>query len=283
MLLLGILGGALGLAPSVRLSTLKASCFSGMPAARLTSASTRPNSMLQLRGGARTLSPRMIATEIGVGVLASTGLLAWAFPDVNLPGFDGYDSATKSIVRAIGAWQLCYSFVLCAGSQVGPAVASSSLLAAAATIMAILPVWDTLGRERPSQVVTAAVFAVLGVALRSVSPYLAAAAYLLPGTLIYATPTKSTAELYRLASPLSPLASSMLKLYGASIGFVGIYLAALGAGLAHSAGFAAALIANALVSLRWAATEASGLRAPKAGAIAWAAISAILAALSVVA
>jgi len=231
--------------------------------------------------------PSMLATEISAGVLASTGALAWLFPGANLASFKEYDSATQSIVRAIGAWQLCFASVLLVGKRALPVatVAGFSLFYAAGTIFSMVPVWDTLGREKSSQVAVAVLFALLGkLSLAGrVSPYVAPAAYLLTGTLIYATP-KSTAELYQLTRlPLPDLASSVLSLYGASITYVGVYLAAIASGLAHPAGLAMALCANVLASLRWAATEATKLEVPKAGPLLWAAISAALAGMSVLA
>ena len=48
------------------------------------------------------------------------------------------------------------------------------------------------------------------------------------------------------------------------------------ASFAHPISLAAALLANALVSLRWALTEAAKLGTPKVGPLAWAIISAVL-------
>ena len=38
-------------------------------------------------------------------------------PEANVPGFTGYDRETQCIVRAIGAWQLCYASIITVGKR----------------------------------------------------------------------------------------------------------------------------------------------------------------------
>lgn len=226
----------------------------------------------------------LCTTEAAAALLASTGALAWVSPEANLPGFDGYgdDEPAQRIVQTIGAWQICFAYVLLAGKQGAAAAAGQGLYAASVTALAIIPVWSRLGREKYSQAGAALLFAGLGrlTLARSLSPFVAAAAYLLTGGLIFCTP-RGTAALYQLTTPLSELASSMLGLYGGVIAMGGVYLAALASGLSQPRCLAAALLANGLVALKWTAVEAGKLRQPKWPAAAWAVVSAALAALAI--
>ena len=229
--------------------------------------------------------PRMLGTtETAAALLASTGALAWVSPEANLPGFDGYadDEPAQRIVQTVGAWQICFAYVLLAGKQGAAIAAGQGLYAASVTTLAIIPVWSQLGREKYSQAGAAVLFACLGklTFARAISPFVAAAAYLLTGGLIFCTP-RATAGLYQLTTPLSELASSMLGLYGGVIAMGGVYLAALAAGLTQPRCLAAVLLANGFIALKWTAMEASKLKQPKWPAAAWAAVSAALAALAI--
>lgn len=220
-------------------------------------------------------------TEVGSGLLAATGLLAWISPTTNLPGFKDYDEPSSTLVRAVGAWQLALAFVLLAGRQGATAAAGRGLYAAALTQLAVLPVWEYFGREKASQAGAILIFALLGrlTLCGRISPVVSAVVYLLTGTLIYFTP-KATAELYQVNQSMSELGYSILSLYGGVIATSGVYLAGLAYGLAQPLAFAAAFGTNALISLKWAFTEATQLGAPKVGALLWAAISAALSALA---
>ena len=220
-------------------------------------------------------------TEAGAGILAASGALAWVSPKTNLPGLKEYDDTASKIVRAVGAWQIALAAVLLTGRHGATVAAGRGLYIAALTQLSVVPVWESLGREKGSQVGAILLFTILGRLTLGghVSPIVSAAVYVLTGTLIYFTP-KSTAALYQLNTPLSELAYSMLSLYGGVIATSGIYLAGLACGLAQPRCLAAALAMNAVVSLKWAATEAGKLGVPKVGPLLWAAISAVLSGLA---
>jgi len=76
---------------------------------------------------------------------------------------------------------------------------------------------------------------------------------------------------------VSALGHSMLAVSGGNILMTGIHLLALARGLSQSQSFAAAFVANALLAIRWALTDANALGAPILGPLGWAAISAVLA------
>ena len=227
-------------------------------------------------------------TEIGAGLLATSGAFAWVSPQTNLPGFKDYDTlpgfkeyTTTAIVRAIGAWQIGLASVLLAGKHGVTVGAGYGLYAASASALAVVPAWEMLGREKSSQVGAILVFALLGsltLAGRA-SPLISAAAYLLAGLSIYFTP-KSTAGLYKLNKPVSTLGYSMISLYGGVIATAGIYLAALAQGLAQPVCFAVAFGVNAFISLKFAVVDAGKVGCPKAGPLIWAAVSAVLSGLA---
>jgi len=223
----------------------------------------------------------MLLTETSAGLLAATGALAWVSPQTNLPGFKNYDESAQVIVRAVGAFQMCLASVLIAGTRGVAVAAGHGLYSAALTILAVVPVWEHFDRPKGPQVGVAILFAALGkLCLRGkASPLLAPAAYLLTGVLIYFTP-KATAELYQASKPISELGYSMLSLYGGVISMSGVYLASLTYGLTQPQSLAAVFVTNALLSLKWVVAEAGKLEAPKAGALLWAAISALLAVLA---
>ena len=143
----------------------------------------------------------------------------------------------------------------------------------------IIPVWDTLGREKPSQAFAVVLFAALGrlTLAGSVSPFVAAAAYLVPGLLIFSLP-QGTTELYQLSASVSKVGLAALRQYGAAITMSGVYLAALAAGVAQPAAFAASFAARALMSAVGVAD--ASLVFPRAGAIGSMLLSAALAGLA---
>ena len=237
----------------------------------------------------RAPPPELLATEVGAGVLAVTGALAWTSPVFAYPGPGRGDaSALKDsegsavqILRLVGAWQMCLASLLLSGGQGAKVAACKGLYAAAFTVMSMLPVWEYFDRPKGSQVGVALAFAALGKLILNgaLSPLIGGAMYILVGSLIYFTPV-STAELYALSKPMTDFAYSMLTLYGGMITTCGIYLVALAAGLSQPQGFAAALGANALLALKWAIFEAGKLGASKLPPLIWAALSATFSALA---
>lgn len=212
-----------------------------------------------------TVTPRLAAdaqmalplTEAAACIFAASGALSWVSPETKMSGLKQYDDAASKIVRAVGAWQLALAAVLLTGPYGATVAAGRGMYIAALTQLSVLPVWDSIGREKGSQVGAILLFTILGRLTLGghVSPIVSAAVYVLTGTLIYFTP-KATAELYQLNTPLSELAYSMMSLYGGVIATTGIYLAGLACGLAQPRCLAAAFATNAFFSLKLAATEA---------------------------
>jgi len=224
-----------------------------------------------------------LLTNVGAGLFAASGAMAWISPAAT---FDSYGLKNADVsalynMRALGAWQLCLAAVLVAGKEAVATAAGLGLFSAAAAILMNIAVWEYFSRPKGSQVGTMLVFLLLGrySLMGSVSAWVSPCVYLLVGGLIHATPV-TTGKLYELAKPMSDLAHSMLALSGSTILTAGVYLASLAYGLAQPQSFAAAFLCNAFFSLKWAVTEAAGLNAPKAGPLAWAAISAVLSALA---
>ena len=238
---------------------------------------TRPRVTTRRTPRAALLVP---ATETGAGLLAATGVLAWVAPEANLPGFKDYDSTAAAVVRTIGAWQIVLAVALLASGAGAAVAAGRTMYAAAITEMCVIPVKDAQlkcprwvkGLMAGASLAAAA----LGKLTLSgaVSPTVAAAALTVIGGRVYVAPTSSIAA--RFDAPASDLAVSLLSLYGAVIAMSGIALVGQVVGLSRPRCTALVLVAYSLVSLRWAAAEATALDTPKIGPLATVAVTALL-------
>lgn len=235
---------------------------------------------MRLRGGSNT----ELLCNVGAGLLAGSGTLAWISPSTYYEalGMQDVDSSALAFMRISGAYELSLAAVTLAGTKGGPVQASSvGLFSTALAIVANIAVYEYFERPKMGSVAYAVLFTVLGKLTLDgrVSTFVAAAFQLLLGTLIYLTP-KQTTVLYELTKPVSALGHSTLALSGGVILTSGCYLLALGRGLTKPQSFAAAFACNAVLAAKWALLEASALGAPMRGALARAAISALLAGLA---
>jgi hypothetical protein len=241
--------------------------------------------LVQLRGGILPAATPELLTKTVASVIGAASVAQWVSPEASvtqaLAGAAGVKSpsqASSTIFRISGAWSGCTAMVLMAGKR-GCAKAASSfgLYAAALTMLAVIPPWDTLGREKASMVATALVFGVLGkYTLAGVlTPKLAPALYLLIGGLIFGTP-KSTAELYKVSAPMDDLAYSMMSVMGAAIFNTGVYLAALASGLGQMKSLAALCFSCAASAVHFTRSFVDKFDGSTVPGLIWAAVGAAL-------
>ena len=88
--------------------------------------------------------------------------------------------------------------------------------------------------------------------------------------------TDSAVDMYEMKG-VSKLGKAMMKMLGGQALCVGTYLAALIKGKSESEAFAYAMAVNGLAAAKFAFVEADDLNVPKAGPLAWTALSGALA------
>ena len=88
--------------------------------------------------------------------------------------------------------------------------------------------------------------------------------------------TDSAVDMYEMKG-VSKLGKAMMKMLGGQMLCVGTYLAALIKGKTESEAFAYAMAVNGLAAAKFAFVEADDLNVPKAGPLAWTALSGALA------
>jgi len=219
-------------------------------------------SLARLRGGS-------IVTNVGAGIIAGTGALAWISPSAAFEavGMPNHDASALAFMRILGAYQLVLAAVTLA-SKKGPSHASAvGLFSTALAIVANIAVYEYFERPKLGSVAYAVLFVGLGslTLAGKVGPSVAAGFHLLLGTLIHLTP-KQTVVLYELTKPVSAYGYSTLALSGGVILTTGAFLLALARGLSQPQSFAVASACNALFLGKWLLLEAGALGAPILGA-----------------
>ena len=270
-----------------------------------------------------------LLTDLGAGVFAASGALAWLAPAASLGnyGLPKADISALSTMRTIGCWRLCSAAVLLAGKRSPTFAAGVGLLSAALSTLVNVANWDVLERPLGNQLPGIFVLSFLGkrVLDGAIGARWAAGIYLLMGGLIWADPktTISTGSaprrwlnpgsagegvvtkrrrrrreltsvsrvraracslpsraVYDIKKPVSDVAHSMLSLSGGAIMSTGVFLGCLAGGVALPQSIAATFATDALLALKWALTEATGLGATRMGGLIWSATSLIVGALA---
>ena len=109
----------------------------------------------------------------------------------------------------------------------------------------------------------------------SLSKWVITAICLINGAQFFLAPD-SAVDMYEMKG-VSKLGKAMMKMLGGQMLCVGTYLAALVMDKSQSEAFAYAMAVNGIAAAKYAIADADDLKAPKTGALAWAAISAGLA------
>jgi len=226
-----------------------------------------------------------LLADIGAGVFAASGALAWLAPAASLNNYGllpKADVSSLSTMRTIGCWRLCSAAVLLAGKKSPQFAAGVGLLSAGLSTLVNVANWDVLERPLGNQLPGIFVLSLLGkcVLNGAVGARWAAGIYLLMGSLIWADPRTTISTVYDIKKPVSDVAHSMLSISGGAIMSTGVFLGCLAGGIALPQSIAATFATDALLALKWALTEAKGLGAPRMGGLIWSATSLIVGALA---
>ena len=232
----------------------------------------------------RAASPRAsMLTNVGAGIFAVSGALAWVAPGQSLANYGlATDASALVTMRAVGCWRICGAAVLLAGTRGPSHAAGVSLVAAALTTLVSVANWDVLSRPLGNQIPGVVLLSILGKLTLGgrVGPRWAAGVYLLLGGLIWAAPTSTIQDVYEIQKPVSDVGRSMLSLSGGALVSTGVFLAGLVRGLALPQCLALTFATDAALALKWALLEVSSLGGAKVGGFLWAISSLAVAALS---
>jgi len=235
----------------------------------------RSSAALRLRGGSLDL-----ITNVGAGLVAGSGALAWIAPSAyyEAVGMPNHDASALAFLRILGAYQLGLGAVTFASKEGAVHASTVGLFSSALAMVANIAVYEYFERPKMGTVAYAVLFLVVGQLTRlgKANPAVAAGLHLLVGSLIYLTPVETT-ELYGLTKPVSAYGHSTLALSGGVILTTGMQLLALARGLSQPQSFAVACACTALITIKWALSDAGALGAPVYGALAAAAASTALA------
>jgi len=225
--------------------------------------------VLSLRGGDTV-------TNVAAGLLGATGVASYIFPKESLEnyGASDLDETALSAMRNQGPWQLALAALTLVNTDKVHAV--SNLLASAAIFLMIPPL-ETFGWPKAPSVAWIGFLAGLGVySLKNeVSPWVSTASFLANGVQFYFMP-KSMYEMYKVAKLPSAKGFVLTKQQGMLMMSTGIYLGCLAQGLTQAEALAAAWVSNGVGVVKFAYTDMAAFNLPKAGALVWAAISAVI-------
>ena len=263
--------------PCPQLLVLSLGCAAALRAEAPAKTTSLP-AALRLRGG---VSSETIVS-VGAGLTAASGLLSYISPKTNLAAYkipaSLIDDTALGAMRAVGCWQLALTALLLAEPSKALAV---SLFCPAAAIFLSIPAYEAFGTQKASAVVWVGILSALGkLGLDGKLPnWVAPALFLVNGAQFFFTPSGAM-SMYKAAKMPSALGLSMVTLQGTMMLGMGAYVTALAAGLTHMQAFGIAWIINGALAAKWAVTEAPKFNTPKAGPLAWSAISAVIAGLA---
>ena len=146
-----------------------------------------------------------------------------------------------------------------------------------AFILIAQPCFEKFQSPKTADAIWMAVMAAIGYKTLdgTLNKWVAAALWLGNGAQFWLAP-KSGIDLYEMKG-VSKLGESLMSLWGGQALCVGTYLAALIKGKSESEAFAYAMAVNGLAAAKFAFVEADDLNVPKAGPLAWTALSGALA------
>ena len=151
------------------------------------------------------------------------------------------------------------------------------VLSSVAIILIAQPCFEKYQSPKTADAIWMPVMAAIGYKTLdgTLNKWVAAALWLGNGAQFWLAP-KSGIDLYEMKG-VSKLGESLMSLWGGQALCVGTYLAALIKGKSESEAFAYAMAVNGLAAAKFAFVEADDLNVPKAGPLAWTALSGALA------
>ena len=230
----------------------------------------RPQRALAVRGG------EVDPMQIGKGLVAASGIYGAFDPAANLAkyGVSNSNPSANAIMRA-GAWsQLLFAAALNLDTD---KVHGQIMYHGIAWLLITQPCWEKHQAPKAPDAIWMAIMGAIGYKTLdgSLSKWVITAICLANGAQFFLA-TDSAVDMYEMKG-VSKLGKAMMKMLGGQMLCVGTYLAALIKGKSESEAFAYAMAVNGLAAAKFAFVEADDLNVPKAGPLAWTALSGALA------
>jgi len=230
----------------------------------------RPQRALAVRGG------EMDPMQIGKGLVAASGIYGAFDPAANLAkyGVSNSNPSANAIMRA-GAWsQLLFAAALNLDTD---KVHGQIMYHGIAWLLITQPCWEKHQAPKAPDAIWMAIMGAIGYKTLdgSLTPWVATALWLINGAQFFLAP-QSVIDMYEFKG-VSKLGKAMFTLVGGQALCVGTYLACLIKEKSQSESFAYAMAVNGLTAAKFALVDADDIGVPKAGPLAWTAVSAALA------
>ena len=214
--------------------------------------------------------------QIGKGIIAASGVYGAFDPKANLEkyGCKNIGGSAEAFMRAGALGQIIFAAALNMDTdQVHGQMAYHSL----AFVLLSQPTWEFHKAPKMPDAIWMAIMGAVGYKTLdgSLSKWVITAICLANGAQFFLA-TDSAVDMYEMKG-VSKLGKAMMKMLGGQMLCVGTYLAALIKGKSESEAFAYAMAVNGLAAAKFAFVEADDLNVPKAGPLAWTALSGALA------
>ncbi len=226
----------------------------------------RPQRALAVRGG--EIDP----IQIGKGIVAASGLYAAFDPKGNLEkyGCKNIGKSGETLMRAGALGQLVFAAALNMDSEVVHGQISYHMLA---FVLLSQPTWEFHQAPKMPDAIWMAIMGAVGYKTLdgSLSKWVITAICLANGAQFFLAPD-SAVDMYEMKG-VSKLGKAMMTGLGAQLLGVGTYLACLLKDKSQSEAFAYAMCVYAATGTKFALVDSNDLNVPKAGPLAWAALS----------
>ncbi len=229
----------------------------------------RPQRALAVRGG------EVDPITIGKGIVAASGIYGAFDPAANA-GLYGIKAEDKgnAMMRLMGWSQILFAAALNLDMD---SVHGQMAYHSIAFLLVAQPSFEKFQCPKAPDAVWMAICAAVGYKTLdgSLNKWVPTAIWLANGAQFFLAP-QSAIDLYEMKGT-NRLCKAMTSMMGGQMLCVGTYLAALVMDKSQSEAFAYAMAVNGVAAAKYAIADADDLKAPKTGALAWAAISAGLA------
>ena len=229
----------------------------------------RPQRALAVRGG--EIDP----ITVGKGVVLASGIYGAFDPKGNL---DKYGIKAEAKGQAAGRCTAWMQIMFAAALNLDPSSVHGQMMYHMLAVMVITePMSEVFGAPKAPSVIWMAILGAVGYKTLdgTLNKWIATSLWLANGAQFFLAP-QSAIDLYEMKGT-NRLCQAMTGLMGGQMLCVGTYLAALLMDKSQSEAFAYAMAVNGLAAAKFALQDADDLKSPKAGPLAWTALSAGLA------
>ena len=212
---------------------------------------------------------------IGKGVVLASGIYGAFDPKGNL---DKYGIKAEAKGQAAGRCTAWMQIMFAAALNLDPESVHAQMMYHMLAVMVITePMSEVFGAPKAPSVIWMAILGAVGYKTLdgSLNKWVATAIFLANGAQAFLAPD-SICDMYGIKGA-NKIVKAMFSLLGGQMLCIGTYLGALLMDKSQSEAFAYAMAVNGIAAAKYAIADADDLKAPKTGALAWAAISAGLA------